>query len=127
MRNYKSLDDCRWTARNTDLEKCRPIRFVSDYHESLFEGPEVLLERVEDVAAVRGVLGSLSRYQLVVLRLRFGLDGDEPQTLEAVGATLDVGKERVRRIQKDALKHLRWELVRRSTTLERLLLEGGSL
>jgi RNA polymerase primary sigma factor len=42
-----------------------------------------------------------------VLALRFGLDGNSPQTLEEVGAGLGITRERVRQLESRALRELR--------------------
>jgi len=42
-----------------------------------------------------------------VLALRFGLDGEIPQTLEEVGAGLGITRERVRQLESRALRELR--------------------
>ena len=41
-----------------------------------------------------------------ILRLRFGLGGTTPQTLEAVGQLLGVSRERIRQIEAQALRKL---------------------
>ncbi len=46
------------------------------------------------------------RYARVV-RMYFGLNGDEPLTMEEIGAHMGVTRERVRQILKDSLKMLR--------------------
>ncbi len=52
------------------------------------------------------VLASLSPVQERVLRLRFGIDGPE-HTLEEIGTTMGVTRERIRQIEKAALEWLR--------------------
>jgi RNA polymerase primary sigma factor len=42
-----------------------------------------------------------------VVALRFGLDGEHPQTLEEVGAGLGITRERVRQLESRALRELR--------------------
>ena len=42
-----------------------------------------------------------------VLSLRFGLDGEPPQTLEEVGGQLGITRERVRQLETRALRELR--------------------
>jgi RNA polymerase primary sigma factor len=41
-----------------------------------------------------------------VLRLRFGLSGEDPKTLSEIGEELGLTRERVRQIERDALKQL---------------------
>jgi RNA polymerase primary sigma factor len=43
----------------------------------------------------------------VVIRLRFGLDDEDPKTLDEIGKILGVTRERVRQIELTALKKLR--------------------
>lgn len=52
-------------------------------------------------------LATLKPQEVDVLRARFGLDGDPPKTLEAIGKDLGVTRERVRQIEKKALARLR--------------------
>jgi RNA polymerase primary sigma factor len=52
-------------------------------------------------------LDSLNPRMRRVLALRFGLDGEKPQTLEEVGAGLGITRERVRQLESRALRELR--------------------
>ena len=54
-----------------------------------------------------GALRRLSPRMRRVLALRFGLDGESPQTLEQVGLGLGITRERVRRLESRALRELR--------------------
>jgi RNA polymerase sigma factor (sigma-70 family) len=60
-------------------------------------------ERAELVA----VLDDLAPNERTVLRRRFGLDGNEPETLEAIGRRLDYSRERIRQIETAGLRKLR--------------------
>jgi len=48
----------------------------------------------------------LSEREQEILRVRYGLDGSEPQTLAAAGKMMGVSRERIRQIEKRALKKL---------------------
>jgi RNA polymerase sigma factor (sigma-70 family) len=59
------------------------------------------------------VLDDLAPNERAVLRRRFGLEGDPPETLEAIGRRLDLTRERVRQIEAAGLRKLRALLVAR--------------
>ncbi|HET9323869.1 MAG TPA: sigma-70 family RNA polymerase sigma factor [Gaiellaceae bacterium] len=56
--------------------------------------------------ALARALGALTDRERAVLILRYGLDNSEPKTLEEIGRTLDLTRERVRQIEGHALKRL---------------------
>jgi RNA polymerase primary sigma factor len=56
--------------------------------------------------ALARALTALSDRERAVLILRYGLDNSEPRTLEEIGRTLDLTRERVRQIEGHALKRL---------------------
>ncbi len=60
-------------------------------------------------------LTHLSDQERQVLQLRFGLEGEERQTLAEIGRRLDVSRERVRQVELKALRKLR-NLTRRTPT-----------
>jgi len=57
--------------------------------------------------ALRGVVATLPSRQRKIIELRFGLDGHEPLTLDEVGQTFNVTRERIRQIEQQTLKTLR--------------------
>ena len=56
-----------------------------------------------------------------ILTLRFGLTGDEPQTLEAIGKVFGLTRERVRQIESGALRKLRELSSQKSIGAEEML------
>jgi RNA polymerase primary sigma factor len=59
------------------------------------------------VGDVNRVLAELEPREADIIRLRFGLEGLEPLTLEEVGVKIGVTRERVRQLQEHALRELR--------------------
>jgi RNA polymerase primary sigma factor len=57
--------------------------------------------------ALQKILGSLSPRERRVLELRYGLNGEHPRTLDEVGRTFNVTRERIRQIENQSLKKLR--------------------
>ena len=53
------------------------------------------------------VLESLDERELRIIRLYFGLDGNESMTLEEIGGTMNLTRERVRQLKERALGKLR--------------------
>ena len=51
-------------------------------------------------------LSELDERAQKVLRLRYGLDGDPPMTLQQVGERMGVTRERIRQIESHALEML---------------------
>ena len=56
---------------------------------------------------VGSLIGSLTPREQLILRLRYGLGGEEEHTLEQIGQSLGLSRERVRQLEARALKKLR--------------------
>ena len=56
---------------------------------------------------VNKLLNVLDDREREILRLRYGLDSGDPRTLEEVGLTLNLTRERIRQIERSALSKLR--------------------
>jgi RNA polymerase primary sigma factor len=77
--------------------------FVQDEQaESPFDTAQVSLRR-EDI---ENALASLPERDRKVIELRFGLQGQQPCTLEEVGRAFGVTRERIRQIENNTLKKL---------------------
>ncbi|MEI7469531.1 MAG: sigma-70 family RNA polymerase sigma factor, partial [Chloroflexota bacterium] len=59
---------------------------------------------------VRNVLGQLTEREREVLEMRFGFGDGRPRTLEEIGQTNGITRERVRQIEAKALRKLRHPL-----------------
>ncbi len=56
---------------------------------------------------IEEVLAELTPRQSHILRLRFGLGGGEPHTLEEIANKFGLSRERIRQLEKEALRRLR--------------------
>ncbi len=63
--------------------------------------------KILTLETLRGALEQLTLRERRVLQLRYGLGGEQPQTLEAIGRALAVTRERARQIESRALEKLK--------------------
>ncbi len=71
--------------------------------------PSVELEmiRTSFERRIQSMVGDLEEKERDVIRMRFGLDGEEPRTLQEIGETLGLSRERIRQIESKAKEKLR--------------------
>ena len=62
---------------------------------------------------MRELVATLDPREATILRHRFGLNGDDEETLEQIGRKFGVTRERIRQIQDLALKKLRKKIEER--------------
>jgi len=78
--------------------------FLTDENDPL---PDEAVEVTLRKESLKRILGTLSVRERRVLELRYGLDGEQPRTLDEVGRTFNVTRERIRQIENQSLKKLR--------------------
>jgi RNA polymerase sigma factor (sigma-70 family) len=71
------------------------------------DNPLDFVEDLDKFAHVSEWLASLSENEREILVLRFGLDDQEPQTLDTIGRRFGVTRERIRQIEAKSLDKLR--------------------
>lgn len=71
------------------------------------EDPVDSIHEMRMRGAVVGKLGLLTDRERRILTLRFGLEDDEPMTLDEIGKVFGVTRERIRQIQVEALAKMR--------------------
>jgi len=77
---------------------------IEDLHSAQPEEKTAHSLRASELARA---LAQLNPRMRRVLALRFGLDGEKPETLEEVGVELGITRERVRQLESRALRELR--------------------
>ena len=105
----KQVREVRSAARAvTSLDK--PVGEEGTALGDLFAGEGDTPEEELDVSlredALRQALDDLPDRARDVLRLRYGLGGDDPRSLESIGRELGITRERVRQIEQHALARL---------------------
>ena len=69
--------------------------------------PSAAITGAEELQQVLDLLDRLEEREATVLRLRFGLSGEDPKTLKEIGERLGLTRERVRQIETESLRKLR--------------------
>ncbi len=71
--------------------------------------PSVEVEMIRDSfeQAIKSMVGDLDEKEREVIRMRFGLDGDDPRTLQEIGEAMALSRERIRQIESRAKEKLR--------------------
>jgi RNA polymerase primary sigma factor len=94
------------------LEK--PINQEEDSHlgdfleDQQIESPDAQTDQLILTETIEEALGLLSEREAVILKLRYGLVDGREHTLEEVGQTLGVTRERVRQLEGKALRKLKY-------------------
>jgi RNA polymerase primary sigma factor len=86
-----------------DEEESEFGHFLAD---QLATAPDEAAETTLRKETLKRILCALSPRERRVLELRYGLDGQHPRTLDEVGRTFNVTRERVRQIENQSLKKL---------------------
>jgi RNA polymerase primary sigma factor len=82
------------------------VNFGDLIADSRNDTPDQAVLMDDEIRTIHRLLGAIDEREATVLRLRFGLDGQQPLTLKQIGAEIGLTRERVRQIETDALKKL---------------------
>ena len=86
-------DDTGWSLGETVMD------------ERLKSAEDEMVES-DTLAQVRKMMAGLDERKAKILRMRFGLDDNDPHTLKEIGKFLGLTRERVRQIEAEALGSL---------------------
>ena len=77
---------------------------VADTHNP---GPDDIVQSVDELRQLGELLDQIDEREARILKLRYGLDGEDPMTLKEIGERIGLTRERVRQIEHEALRKLR--------------------
>ncbi len=91
------------------VEKDHEERALQVADESM-RTPDKQINEKEMSSVIEKIISKLSMRQQVIIKRRFGLDGEGGKDLATIGLELDLTKERIRQIEQSTLKQIRREL-----------------
>jgi RNA polymerase primary sigma factor len=74
--------------------------------DSRSKAPDTEMVESDDLSHVMVLLEKMDKREATVLKMRFGIDAEEPKTLKEIGECLGLTRERVRQIESEALAKL---------------------
>lgn len=80
---------------------------VDTLEDSSAVSPSELLENINRYELIAEHFDKLSESEKTILGLRFGLDDQDPQTLDTIGQSFGVTRERIRQIEAKSLEKLK--------------------
>jgi RNA polymerase primary sigma factor len=98
-RSLLSLD------QNTGVDNDNRLIDIIQDHSTISPEDATNIELMKE--DIQTILATLSSRERTIINLRFGLDDGRSRTLEEVGQELRITRERVRQIEKKAIKRLR--------------------
>jgi len=72
--------------------------------------PDEIVHESEEVAHMMRLLDEIDDRAAKILKLRYGLEGEDPLTLKEIGVRIGLTRERVRQIEHEAIKKLKVSL-----------------
>ena len=101
------LADLRTFSLHDPIQQGEDGEFQDIIPDLAAQTPERILGDMESVKRLKHLITDLDDREKKILRMRFGLDGEKPRTLEEVSQEIGRTRERVRQIQNQALQKLK--------------------
>ena len=81
---------------------------IQDYVEdTTYKSPEASTQDKLQEQDITKLISKLDKREQEIIKRRFGIDDEEPKTLEQIGNALGFSKERIRQIENAAIQKLR--------------------
>lgn len=97
----------RTCSMETPIGDGNDYLLIDTIEDTSMVAPADLIENIDRYEMISEHFGDLSESEQKILTLRFGLDDNEPQTLDTIGQSFGVTRERIRQIEAKSLERLR--------------------
>jgi len=105
----KAVRACQRPAQESGLDNDGPtLGDIIEDNRIMQPQDQVLLE--DDLNTIDMLLDAIDDREAKILRLRYGLNGEEPMTLKQIGIQVGLTRERVRQIEIEAIRKLNTRL-----------------
>jgi len=94
-----------------DVEGANGQSMTEGLADSRTPRPDELLLNESEQSKILDLLEDLDDREATILRLRYGLDGEDPLTLKEIGVRVKLTRERVRQIECDTLRKIKEHLL----------------
>jgi RNA polymerase primary sigma factor len=98
------------TGRDQQSNSGEPLSLADVIADTRTSTPDDNVLRGDELQVLKRLLEAIDEREAVILRLRFGLDGQEPMTLKQIADEVGISRERVRQIVDEALTRLNQQL-----------------
>jgi RNA polymerase primary sigma factor len=102
-RAMKAMQTANQAPANADGDTVGLSEMVADERQAT---PDAAVFRDDELAILRKLLEAIDEREGTILRMRFGLDGEQPLTLKQIADAVGISRERVRQIVDEALTRL---------------------
>lgn len=93
-------------SQSTNKEHGDGMTLADILEDETAKAPDHPMELREEIESIHRLLDVIDERDATILRLRYGLDGQEPMTLKEIGLHVGLTRERVRQLEILALKKL---------------------
>jgi RNA polymerase primary sigma factor len=97
----------RSSSMETPIGEGNDYLLIDTIEDNSMVSPSMQLENISCYGEISDQFDLLTETEQKILALRFGLDDNEPQTLDIIGQQFGVTRERIRQIEVKALEKLR--------------------
>ena len=106
----RAMKACSTSTQAPLDEDGQVVDFADMFQDYRIQQPGYSVEESEEFETLMKLIDAIDERDAKVLKLRFGLQGQEPLTLKQIGQEVGLTRERVRQIEVDALRKLQAQL-----------------